>query len=771
MISFRLLSLPLAPLVCLTMSALGQTEHKERHLGPTGLFGITSPTDIKITKVEIGSPADGKIKEGDVITAAGGSPFKDQTRKQFAAAIDQAESKDGGGTLTLTLNDAREVDLKLPVLGNYSATAPFGCPKTDAIITRAADHIVAKRDLGREDLPIALLGLLATGEPKYIDFVKTEVHAAKWAKPDVALTLSPESNTWSYGYTALLLCEYHLVTGDPYVLPAIKTYAVTLAKGRDAAGLWGHRMADPAVNRGQLHGRLFGYAVMNQSSLPCFIALLLAEKCGVKDPEVRAAVVQNQTFYASFIGKGTLPYGVHNPSVGSYNNNGMSGLAAIAMSLSGNKKGAAFFSRMSVAAHSTLEKGHTGHYFNQLWTGLGSNLAGPEATAAFSRESRWLDTLNRSWDGGFTYDCSAYNQPIYSYRDLSSSGAHLLNYCLGREKLFITGRNADPSLFLKGSEVDETIALATLDLKAKSDTEVLALFGHPMPKVRADAASMMRLRRHKLIDDIRKMARQGTTEQRLSAIGYFGNRCPPEQAKAAFDDLATIMRDPAETQDIRAAASASLASYGEAAYPLFREILGLVIADEPADPLGLTDESLGLSLFTLCPDPYAAGLVEKDDKLFYTAVNKLLIHKRALGRSNGAKLIANIPLEDFHYVADQIHGIIEDKDLSYHSYHNLDAKSEAISIYAELGIQGGIEYALTTWEAKTGRGGFKIRLMLNVLPKYGANAQYALPKIKAIKVGGKFQKKWDAMILQIEAAPASNKKMITFEEAKQAGKS
>ena len=40
-------------------------EHKEHHLRPTGLFGVTSPSDIKVTKVQPGSPADGKIKVGD----------------------------------------------------------------------------------------------------------------------------------------------------------------------------------------------------------------------------------------------------------------------------------------------------------------------------------------------------------------------------------------------------------------------------------------------------------------------------------------------------------------------------------------------------------------------------------------------------------------------------------------------------------------------------------------------------------------------------------
>jgi len=74
-------------------------EHKEHHLGPTGLFGITSPKDIKITKVQKGSPADGKIKIGDVIVGAGGTAFKDRTRQQLADAIDHAETEKAKGVL------------------------------------------------------------------------------------------------------------------------------------------------------------------------------------------------------------------------------------------------------------------------------------------------------------------------------------------------------------------------------------------------------------------------------------------------------------------------------------------------------------------------------------------------------------------------------------------------------------------------------------------------------------------------------------------------
>jgi len=335
-------------------------EYKEHHLGPIGLFGVTSPQDIKITKVQPGSPADGKIQVGDVIVAAGGIPFKDDTRPQLAAAIDQAETEKAKGILSVTLKDGTKVDLQLKVLGTYSDTAPYNCPKTDAIITRAADALVKSRNFTASGLPIGLLGLLATGEPKYIEVVRNELHAVPWAKPDIALPIDKYNMVaWSWGYTAMLLCEYYLLTGDEYVLPAIKAYAVAIATGRDAAGLWGHGIASLDLNRGQLHGRLPGYAVMNQSSLPLFVSLLLADKCGIKHPEVQAGIQQTNTFYESFIGKGTLPYGVHNPNVGSFNNNGMSGLIAVAFSLHGNQDGAAFFSRMAAAAHNTMETGHT----------------------------------------------------------------------------------------------------------------------------------------------------------------------------------------------------------------------------------------------------------------------------------------------------------------------------------------------------------------------------------------------------------------------------
>ncbi len=749
----------------LASTASANVEHKERYLGPTGMFGVTSPKDITIVKIEPGSPADGKIKPGDIITAAGGVPFKDQTRQQLAAAIDQAEAT---GKLTLTRKDGSTVDLTLPILGTYADSAPYNCPKTDLIITRASDFIIESKKFGRDGFPIALLGLLATGEPKYIDFVKQEVHAAPWAKPDINLSLDTYARTaWNWGYTALFLGEYYLLTKDDYVLPALEAYTVALAKGRDAGGLWGHGFASLDRNNGQSHGRLPGYAQMNQSSLPCFLAILLAEKSGIRHPEILATIEQNNTYFSNFIGRGTFPYGVHDPNAKAFNNNGMSGLGALVFSIHGNKEGSKFFSRMSAASHQTMEQGHTGHYFNILWTGPGASLAGPEVTSAFFRETKWLAILNRKWNGDFIYSSSDSGNANYSYSNLSDAGSYLINHTLPRHTLLITGRDSDPALQLKGEEAKSAVALATLDSTKLSDDQLLENFDHPMPKLRLEAVWTLRSRLHQHLPAILGMIRSGSARQRESAIGYFGYGCDRDIALSARTFLLQVLRDPGAPMDLRAAAASSLSNLGKDAHEIFPDILQLILEEKPDDPLARTNETLGKALRTLAPDPYAEKLIT-DKGMFYRAIETLLQHPRASGRSCGTDLVIHMPLEDFPLVGPQMAAILADKNLSYHSYHNLEPRNGTLSLYANLGIEGGVEAAFAILDEENGKEGFKIRLLMDVLPKYGAAAKPHLPKIRSINAG-KFSKQWEAMIKTIEALPDAETKTLTFDQAMKVG--
>jgi hypothetical protein len=121
---------------------------KARHdwnLGPTGTRGwmfcdklvTTDARQIAITKVEKGSPADGQLAVGDVLLGVGGKPFSFDPRTEMGRAITAAETEQSGGKLALTRwrdGQTSEVVLNLPVMGSFSATAPFDCPTSKRVL-------------------------------------------------------------------------------------------------------------------------------------------------------------------------------------------------------------------------------------------------------------------------------------------------------------------------------------------------------------------------------------------------------------------------------------------------------------------------------------------------------------------------------------------------------------------------------------------------------------------------------------------------------------
>ena len=94
-----------------------------------------------------GSPADGVLAVGDVLLGAGGKPFSFDPRTELGRAITAAETEAGGGKLALTrwrAGKTEEVVVKLPVLGTFSATAPFDCPKSKRILEQGIKALAAR---------------------------------------------------------------------------------------------------------------------------------------------------------------------------------------------------------------------------------------------------------------------------------------------------------------------------------------------------------------------------------------------------------------------------------------------------------------------------------------------------------------------------------------------------------------------------------------------------------------------------------------------------
>lgn len=738
-------------------------------LGPTGMFGVTRDKSIKVSKVEKGSPADGKVKAGDWILGANGAQFSGDPRRELATAINESEGSAMAGRLVLQLKGGKQVELQLKAYGDFSDTAPQDCAKTNALVTAAADQLIAdEKALERDKLAIGWLGLMATGEDKYLDVVKAKLPEQDWANPDRAqlmgiLNGDPSGYVgWYWGYSLIALSEYHLLTGDQSVLPAIEAYALALSKGQDAAGIWGHRMTSPTRD-----GRLPGYAHINQPSLSCFIGLVLARTCGVDAPELDAAIGKCQAFYNTFTGKGTIPYGVHDPNDGEFNNNGMSGSSAMAMTLLNDQKAAKFFSRQVATDYDRLESGHASYFFNVLWSPLGANVAGPEVTKSYHKKSRWLYTLYRSWDGSFTYDGD-------THKGLSPTGALLLNYCTPRKQLYITGKNADQTLWAKGAEVEAIMNLSKIDYASLSDDGLLDLFGHEAPQVRRRAVWTLRERDGKFLGRIDQMVIEGNDLQQDSALSFLGYRCPPEWALPRLDLIGSVLKDQNEDPEVRAAAAYALCWYKPQGQAYFTDMLRFLLEDKPTDGFGLIDKKVGAALSAISGDPFKDGLV-KDKPLFYKAVDKLAANPRQGARSYAMNLLQGMPAEDFPVVADMVKHVVLNRDPSYHSYHNPQLSLlPGGKLLARLGIKEGPEWALQVMRTNDGKGSFKARATVGVLKAYGANSKTVVEEIQAdpqllrTLSGGRWAKDWKATMRAISSGKPA-KPLVPFEEAKKGG--
>ncbi|MCF7956856.1 MAG: DUF6288 domain-containing protein [Phycisphaerae bacterium] len=754
-----------------------------------GFFSNDIARQILITAVEKGSPADGVLEVGDVILGTGKTHFSSNARKAIADAIDDAEKEKNKGILRLlrwrpdspdkedaTVRSAGKrmwVKLQLKVIGTYSNTAPCNCPKSEAIIKQTAEVIFKNNETDR--LHIAALGLLATGEEKYIAAVKDYIYKKGIADPKLKLTVETarSSVSWSWSYTAILLSEYYLLTGDKYVLPAIEEYAVNIARGISIGGNWGHKMADYKYNDGKPHGRLTGYGALNQPGITCFMAMNFAVKCGIKHPELTYAIDRASDFFGYFAQKGAIPYGHDHPLEYMLTNNGKCGSAAIAFALKKDTSRAQFFSRLCAAAHKKTEVGHTGTFFNTFWTPLGVNLSGPDTSAEFFKEHRWIHTLARRWNGGFVYQPPGgrFGGSRDNYSGLSSSAAFLMFYAAPRKKLYITGKEADESIWLTGQKAKAAVKAGLIDYKNMTDKPLLKLLAHPVPMVRRQAADDLGMREGDFLKPLRAMLKKGNYNGKVGAC--HGLAALKEKAAPAMDDLVAVIRNPKENLWVRNRAVYALSSIGKPAQKAIPALLKESLKDKPEDARGDLDKEIAITLSKIIEDPCR---IELDKDLFYAAVKKFLDHPHHVTRAAAMNLIRNIPLEDIYVMADALIDVIMCNNTNYETYHNDKDRAMGLDILERLNISDGIDICIKTIE--TNKWGQKWRVSgengrMATLVRYRANAKRVLPQLKAMRNGksplGRLGANVDEFLIAIEQS-TETRKLISLEEAKRIGR-
>ncbi len=729
---------------------------------------------ILVTHVGVKSPADGVIQVDDVILGAGGTPFRDDARKSIAVAIQEAEKESNNGILKLTrwrAGKIEEVRLKLRVMGTYSATAPYNCPKSKIIFEEACKALEAEPLQDNLWGAINGLALLATGNPAYLP--KVQEFARKIGSPTLKLELKSGMVTWDWSYKNLFLCEYYLLTRDQEVLHAIDEYTVSLSKGQGMYGTFGHGISGLTAD-GKLHGPVPPYGPMNAAGLIGNMSIVMGAKCGIKHPEIAPAIGRGSRYIAYYVDKGSLPYGEHEPWP-YHENNGKVSMSAL---LFGLQKDCVvetqFFAKMAVAGYKSRECGHTGQGFSYLWGALGANVGGPAALAAFFMESSWHFDLVRRCDGSFTYDggeqygAGKTDDNTYygksSYNGLSPNATYVLTYSIPLKKLCITGKDANKANWLSQQQVSAAIASGSFDLDRTRLTpqQLVAAFGDWSPIVRGWAADELARR-----PEAKAMAPQlfamaegkdaHVSQGACETLGYLNNA-------EAMPVLIRLLSH--NDRWVRYKAAEAIRKLGGTAKAAIPEILKAVMQTaEPlqpivwADPIQFTHGQLAAALFAGgLSDPLAAT----DRKLLYPAIQILSRNADGMARSKLRGFFENkLTPEDVQALAPDLLVAVETPcpaDTMFGWEIRMGAFNALTKYHYKEAITAGITFAKNQGgHGSEGRTG----VIMKKIAEYGTAARAAIPALQGVIVALNDQCKRG----EFPAGELNNRRVTAVEEA------
>jgi len=539
--------------------------------------------------------------------------------------------------------DQIEVVLNLTVMPPYSDTSPYDCPKA-AKIRENAWKVLEKQFVADPNRPrsgrggvLEALALVASGKPKHRELVRKWVRSRNgrvWHPPqtkDDPLHLPGKS--WYMSFNGLDCAIYYDATGDDFVLPALRRFAIRTAMGQAGGGSWGHGWAQASFNGGRLHGMNPGYGALNASGNRCFFLIALAQKLGIKHPEIDAAVKRSQQFFGSYTDKGAIPYGFH-PAAGTDDSNGKNTGVAYALKLLGDSHGAKYFAQMSTHASFTRRGGHGNDYFWH-WSPWAATLCGPEATIVTMRNMRWWHTLCRRHDGSFVL-----HSPTGAKTLRNPTATYALHYSAPLKQTLITGKDPDKSLWLTKRDINHLIAISLNQLndpslikragtpwQQRSTDELFELLDVFMPKVRRLIASELAKRyqagEKEIVPRLAKLLDSEEPRYRGGACRGLA-ACGQDASLQYLSKLAKLLKDPWEFVRMQAVRTISKASTSrETQLALLKATVDdpLQMSMPPNNVRSYTQSPLFKTASKLADSPFEAGF---DEELVRAALERLL---------------------------------------------------------------------------------------------------------------------------------------------------
>lgn len=743
-----------------------------------GDAGLITDQSRQILVTHCVAPANAVLAVDDVILGAmaassGTVPdFTSDCRKAFAAAITDAE-KTGAGTLRVKRWRAGTItnqNIPITILGNYSNTAPFTCPKSTAILNNVRNKMVAELlanenyltgGYGGGSNALALLSGVKPGDP---DYAAVQTRLQTFARAEA--TRGPVDNglpIWDWSYMLIFLSEYYLLTGDTQVVSGIQSFTLTLAESQSVYGTYGH---DTSAIRPDGSGRRvsIGYGPVNAVGGTAMIAMALGKKALVAagqtiNPEIDAAINRSAGFFSFYVNKGSVPYGEHEPAAGNHASNGKDAMPAVFFGLLPNRAvETEYFTRMSIAGWIGREYGHTGQGLSYYWTTLGALMGGPNAASEHLKQVRWHLDLSRRTDGSFAYDGREQFGPgttsdntylgMADYGGMTANAMYLLTYSMPLQRLWITGKSANPAYTLDNTKIANSIAAGSFRLVVGTKTipELFTALGEYDPVVRNYASKTLATRSLSGADltNLRNYLTSPDPNLRQSACQVLGLI----QDTTALPTIVGMLND--SDRWVRSKAAQAIRGY-QFTEAQANSHLGAMINSfinnatdsnviDWNDPIQTSNGKLSLAIFG---NAVGDGSIGNDVAGFtinlnkpsplYDAIRVGLRQPDSYPRLGVVRFVKNrLAVADAQALYPEIVEVVK-YDTPADRMWSGDCRAEAIRFLSDMKITEGIPLALSMFDTPSefgwGKGTYFVQA-LNAIASYGDAARYTLPILR-----------------------------------------
>jgi hypothetical protein len=463
-----------------------------------GITGIRTelmeehPQALMVRYVFPDSPANGKVRAGDLIVGVNGQHFDTPHRNgygmdkfgphgpiaEFAQALQlsqpktgaktriRSRAKGGNGSLDITLDrDGKEIQIEIKVgkkYGAYSDSFPMECAKSDRILAELLDYLVEhQKPNGSWGSPphdtFAPLALMSSNKKSHKEALLKNVrmHASTTKAVDDSWLIN-----WRYMSAAIVLSEYYLLTGEKWLLPELQeiydflhsTQYVNLSQVNpkakeshphtypttelDSHGGWGH---NPGFE---------GYGPIAMITGQGALAYAMMKQCGIEVDADRHEAAY--AFLDRAAGKNHYVW-YKDQAAGDekWADMGRTGTAAIANAMdSKNKKRqrrAKEFASVIGLHPESFPDTHGSPIMGMAYGALGAS-CDPRSFRKLMDANQWWFTLSQCADGSFYYQPNRDNAGYGADSRISASAAVAFILSIPKAATALTGR---PSKFNK----------------------------------------------------------------------------------------------------------------------------------------------------------------------------------------------------------------------------------------------------------------------------------------------------------------------------------